>query len=422
MTRVWLCFAVVVGGAGVAHAEDTLTIDQAVQLALSRNERARITELDVVQAHAGVDRARVAFLPVLAAAGQYELHPRDKAPKNVASGDLELTQPIFAPSAFPLYDEAKHLLEAQLSQTVDDKRVLAFDAARAFVAVLLAQRVVEAAQKELLTANADVADTDAQFKAQLVSSNDVTRAKINLAGTERDLATEKGDYDAALVALAYILNSKPPSHLADPTALLDAGKKPLGTIDPLVGQGIAQRPDLAAHKSAAVAAHDFAREPRWRFLPSLGFIGELAATTDPQGNPAYHTDGFIGAQASWDIWDAGARAADAKQRDAAAQIADLQTDMLARSVENDVRTAAAQLAAAQNALSGAQDAVDASRKSADETAILYRQGLTQAIELVDANEQRFAAEVSYAEAEYAVVSAYLALRQAMGLGPLEDLK
>ena len=29
---------------------------------------------------------------------------------------------------------------------------------------------------------------------------------------------------------------------------------------------------------------------------------------------------------------------------------------------------------------------------------------------------------SYAEAEYAVVSAYLALRQAMGLGPLEDRK
>ena len=57
----------------------------------------------------------------------------------------------------------------------------------------------------------------------------------------------------------------------------------------------------------------------------------------------------------------------------------------------------------------------AARKSADETAILYRQGLAKAIELVDANEQRFLAEVNFAEAEFSVANAYLAL--APGDGP-----
>jgi outer membrane protein TolC len=63
--------------------------------------------------------------------------------------------------------------------------------------------------------------------------------------------------------------------------------------------------------------------------------------------------------------------------------------------------------------------VTASRKSADETAILYHQGLAKAIELVDANEQRFLAEVTYAEAEFSLASAYFALLQAMGRGPLD---
>jgi outer membrane protein TolC len=134
-----------------------------------------------------------------------------------------------------------------------------------------------------------------------------------------------------------------------------------------------------------------------------------------------HTvDGTISLNASWSIYDAGARSADARARDASAAIADLSSTALVRSVDAQVRSAAMLLAAAQAALGAAQDAVVAGRKSADETAILYHQGLAKAIELVDANEQRFVAEVSYAEAEYSVASAYLALRQAMGNGPLEE--
>ncbi|HEY1552757.1 MAG TPA: TolC family protein [Kofleriaceae bacterium] len=421
MTRVWVSIVVVIACAGAAHADDTLTIDQAVQLALTRNERSRITELSVVEADAGVARARVAFLPVLAANGAWTLHPVDKEPKNVETGDLALTQPIFAPSAFPLYDQAKHLLEAQLAQTVDDKRLLAFDTARAFFAVLLAQRVVDAAQRELDTATYNVKQTDAQYHAAIVSSNDVTRAKVDLAGSQRELATDQGNDNAALVALGFLVNTPAPKKLTTPDALFAAGKQPVGSVDELVAQAVAHRPDLVARKATAVAAHDFAREPRWRYLPSLGFLGELTTTSNNQPGTD-RLDGFVALQASWTIWDGGAREADSKSRDAAAEIEDLQTKMLVRSVANDVRTAAVQLTAAQNALSGAQDAVDASRTSVVETSKLYDNGLAKAIELVDANEQRFTAEVSYAEAEYAVANAYLALRQAMGLTPLEDRK
>jgi outer membrane protein TolC len=85
-----------------------------------------------------------------------------------------------------------------------------------------------------------------------------------------------------------------------------------------------------------------------------------------------------------------------------------------------VRSSAALLASAQQALGASTDAAEAARKSADETAILYHQGLAKAIELVDANDQRFLAEVNLAEAEFTVATAHLALRQAMGLGPIGD--
>ena len=395
-----------------------LRLGDAIQLALTRNERARIAELDVVVADAGVEKARVAFLPVLAANGNDTLHPRD-TPLDTANGALTLSQPLFEPSAWPLLDEAQHNLSGQRAQSADDKRLLAFDAARAFFSVLLAEEVVQAAQRKLDTAKADLADTNAQVRAQLVSSNDVTRAQIGLASSVRELASDQGNLDAAYVQLAFVIKERVTSGLEVPAALLEAGTKPLPAVETLVAASLGRRPDLAARKDFALAAHDFAREPRMRWFPTLSLAAQLTANsqTDRSG---HEVAGTVALNASWTIFDAGARTADARSRDASAEIADLTTDSLVRTIDAQVRGAAASLRSAQDALIAAQDAMTASRKSADETAVLYHQQLAKAIELLDANEQRFAAEVNFAVAEFSVASAYLALRQAMGLDPIGE--
>jgi outer membrane protein TolC len=418
-----LVAAITVGTVGRPSAAEPLTIDRAVQLALAHNERAGITALDVTVAEAGVAKARAAFLPVLGASGGETYTPFDKSSTgkpstNDLKGSLTLTQPLVAPSALPLYDQAKHSLDAQEAQTVDDRRQLAFDTAKAYIAVLLADEVVQAAQKKLETARADVADTNAQVKAQLTSSNDVTRANISLAGSVHELAADQGNLDAAYVALELLVVSPVPRGLSSPAALLAASGKPLPPIDTLVAAGLKRRPDLAAKKASALAAHDFAREPRYRTLPTVS--AQAATNGDSAGTKDGHdVDMSLGLTASWTLYDAGVRYADARSRDAQAAIADLETRALERSIDAQVRSAAAQLAASQQALAAARDAVTASQKSADETAILYHQGLAKAIELVDANEQRFLAEVTYAESEFSLASAYFALLQAMGRGPLE---
>ena len=420
MARVLMGIAAILLGAQPVHADDSLTLEQAITLALSRNERAQITDLQTVQADAAVERARVAFLPVLNASGNDTIRPRD-TPNNTLTGALQLQQSIINLPAFPLLAQAKHNLAAQQSQTIEDKRQLAFDVAKDYLAVLLAQEVLEAAQKKFDTATADVADTNAQFKAQLVSSNDVTRATISLETSVRELAQDRSQLDTATIELGFVINAPAPKLLAPPSSLLDAGKNAPSGVDALVSQSISARPDLVVRKEVALAARDFAREPRYRYFPTLGFIGQLTAQ-DPADQHDHHVDGSLQFAASWSIYDGGARTADARSRDAAAEIAELNTKVLVRSIDLEVRTAVAQLISAQGAAVAAKDAATAAAKSASETAILYHQGLAKAIELVDANEQRFEADVSFAEAEYSVANAYLALRQAMGLGPLEEKK
>ncbi len=144
----------------------------------------------------------------------------------------------------------------------------------------------------------------------------------------------------------------------------------------------------------------------------------MTETSNP-GATGHNTDGTLTGTLTWTLYDAGRVAtADKHSRDASADIADLQVVALDRQIKSQVGLAVASLESSQGAFRAAADAVTASRKSVSETATLYRQGLATALELTDANDSRFEAEVGYVSAEFAMALAYLALRQAMGLDPL----
>ena len=403
-----------------APAEWGLKFAEAIQLALTRNERARIADLNVVVADAAVEKARAGFLPVLNFNGndtQTALVATGQ-PHNVAAGNLVLTQPIINASAYPLYAQAKALAEAQYAQNIDDKRVLGFNAASGFFAVLSASAVVDAATRQLENAKANVADTQARAEAQLTSSNDVTRAKVDQAGSGRELEADKGALANAYIQLAFLLNAPVSGPLVSPDATLAAAQAPPGPPDALVKFAVERRPDVLVDKQQAIAAHHFAHEPLLRLVPTLNLQGTASGTSNaPPTTKAWNQE-TLAAVLTWTLYDAGARYADKHSRDAQAQIADLNLQQLVRNVDAQVRSAVALLLAAQAEFQVAAQARDAARQNVDETAILYRQGLAKAIELVDANDSRFTAEVNYASAQYAMAEAYLNLRQAMGLDPL----
>lgn len=423
-TKIALAGAVAMLSAQSAMAQEAapgqLTLDQAVNLTLTRNERARISDLEVVVADAAVEKAFTAFLPVLgtSASGTQHATALPKATINSGQAGVTLSQPIVNAPAFPLYAQAKKLADAQREQNVDDKRLLAFSAASAFFGVLNAQDVVTAAQRQRDNAKANLSDTQARAQAQLTSSNDVTKAQSDLAGAQREVENDQGSLDNALVQLAFTLNAPVPTNLVPPRTTLDAAAKPVGGADALVRFALDHRPDVRVARYQAGAAHDFASEPMLRLVPTLGLQGQALATTTTSPITGRHDDETITATLSWTLYDAGVRYADKHTRDAQAEIADLDTQLLLRTVDSQVRSAVALLAAAQLAFRDAGDAKKFAQQNVDETSVLYKQGLSTALDLVNANDSRFTADVDYATAEYAMAQAYLTLRQALGLDAL----
>jgi len=407
---------------GVAQA-DALRLDEAVRLALARNENAKIADDQVVVADAAVDKARTAFLPIVAAAGTNTARPYQVSksgtvvlPYDQATSSTTIAQPILVASAFPLLRQAQRLLDAQRASSTDAKRLLAFTAATAFFQTLSSEEVLQAANRSADAAKANLLDAQARVDAQLNSSNDVTRAQLDLANAEEQVANNAGTVDRAYIQLGFVLNATVQGPLAQPDATLKAAATPPPKVDDLIAIGVQRRPDLLAARHAARAAVLFAEEPMLRIVPTVGLTAGVAGNSFSSSGRVF--DETAAATITWTIFDAGVRYADKRSRDGQASIAYLQYELLSRSVGNDVRNAIATLVASQNALRFARDADTAAIKSADETGTLYKQGLATALELTDANDSRFEADVGLVSAELATALAYLSLRQAMGLDPL----
>lgn len=395
-----------------------LTLNDAVQLTLTRNERAKISDLNVEVADAAVQKAFTAFLPLLTATGSDALqnYTSRGAPNDVGNAALTLNQPLLNASAFPLYGQSKRLADAQRSQNVDDRRLLAFAAASAFFAVLNAQDITQAAQRQLDNAKANLDNTQARAQSQLSSSNDVTKAQVDMMNARHEIENDKGTLESAFIQLAFTLNATVPSALQPPQATLDAAQRVPGALDTLVKLARDHRPDVLVAKYQALAAHDFADEPLMRTIPTLGVQGQASATTNSAtGHPDQET---LTATLTWTLYDAGVRYADKRSRTAQADIAELNLQYLLRNVDAQVHGAVVSLAAAQASFRVAADGVKFAKQNVDETTILYKQGLGTALELVNANDSQFTAEVNYATAEFAMAQAYLALRQALGLDAL----
>src|SRR5688572_27555766 len=126
-----------------------LTVDQAIDLALARNERAAISRQEVVAAEARVDRARAFFFPDVVLTGSYTRRARATTFQKVdafsATGTATLN--LFDARAFPLYRAAKLDRDAARASSADDRRLLAFEAADAFLLTLGEEQVLAAAER-----------------------------------------------------------------------------------------------------------------------------------------------------------------------------------------------------------------------------------------------------------------------------------
>jgi len=406
----------IVLSASISAQEAALTLERAVTLAQERNERTAIADTAVQAAEARLGLARTAFLPRVDINGNWRTDYSDPTDRTLSAAAL-VTQPLFEPRAFPLMRMARFERDAARLSATESKRILGFDAAATFLITLSFEQVQLAAQRRRDFAQTNLDDVRARFEAGLVSSNDVTRAELELATAVRGVAQAVGDVQASRVELETLLKSEVES-LSPPVRLLELAAAPPVPAQTVIAAAQQRRSDIAASRAGVEALRAFAQEPRAGFLPSVGLLAQTRNINDGPVT-SRENDAFIGVSMNWPVFDAGIRKAQTAERGARVRGAELELEASLRNVEREMRVAAVQLNTEQAALREATAGLRAANKNADETTILYREGLASALELADATQRLFEAEVAEVTARYRMAVAYLSLREAEGLAPVE---
>jgi outer membrane protein TolC len=406
-----------------------LTLDQAVNLALERNERALATHEDITAADARVARARSYFLPTITSTGAYIRRAYEVkrvvgdsevviSRFNALSQTFALNLTLFDARSLAGLSAVKARRNADVAAAAESRRQLAFEVGQAFLATLGTTQVQEASNRRLAFAKQSLEAAKARYSAGLASINDVTRAELEYATAEVGVTQVKGQVETSVLQIGYLLDAPEAvrGRLVVPDFLIEAASSEAADPEALVAEALARRLDVGSLRWVAAAQRTLAKTPMLGWIPSLSASGQYRMTNEASfNNRTWNWN--VGATLSWTLFDGLTRFADRKEQKALAKLADLDVKAATRRVDVEVREALVSLANQRASLKQASAAYDVAKKNAAETAELYRQGLASALEVADANVRLFEAEVGLVQERYGLGIAFLNLEASLGLDP-----
>jgi outer membrane protein TolC len=409
--------------------DDVLTLETAIQMALTRNERSLAADELVITAQARVARARSYFLPSLTATGVYTRRPFEVKRTvqnaeiviqkyNALSGVAALNLTLFDSHGIPALRQAKADRTAEQYASAESKRELAFEVSNAFLMTLGVDQVLEAARHRYEYAKQAYDAARARYSAGLVGVNDVTRAELEYATAEMGITQVQGQVETTYLQLGNLLGDPAATkkNLEIPELLLQAAEEKSLEVGPLVAEAQNRRLDLNSLRYRAQAQHALMLEPTLRWFPSLSLNAQYRYTNEP-GLSGRSTNWNAGLTLTWALFDGFARNADYREQRSLAYLADLDVKAAMRQVDLEVREALVSLTNQRASFKQASIANEVAKRNAKEIAELYRQGLASALEVADANVRLFEAEVTLVQERYGLAIAYLNLEAALGLDP-----
>jgi outer membrane protein TolC len=413
----------------LAAQDKPLTLDEAVRLALERNEMSRSNQESVLAANARVQSARSYFFPAVTSTSTYTRRAYEVrrlvgdsevviSRYNALAETLGLNMVLIDVRSLSGLAAVKAQRNADVAAAAENQRQLAFDVSQAFLATLGVDQLRGAAQRRFDYASQNLEAAKARYAAGLVSVNDVTRTELEYATAEVGVTQNTGQLETATLQLGYLLDAPDAvrGKLVVPEFLIEAASAEAADAEALIEEALARRLDVGSLRWTASARRNLAKAPMLGWVPSLSASGQYRLTNEAAfNNRTWNWN--VGATLTWSLFDGGARFGQDKEQKALARIADLNLQAAVRRVDVEVRNALVSLDIQRAAVKQARAAQQVAQKNAAETSELYRQGLASALEVADANISLFDADVALVRQRFTLGVSFLNLEAALGLDP-----
>jgi outer membrane protein, heavy metal efflux system len=395
----------------LAPASVTVSLDDAIQMALRHNHNLLAARTTIQQSEAEEITANLRPNPVILSDWQF--------------------LPIFQPSQFSadyldntaqfdlgvsyLFERGKkrqHRLRAARDITAqtrslvaDSERGLAFSVASGFINVELAESTLALAQQDLQSFQNTVEIAQARYKAGDIGEDDLLKIKLQMLQFETDVSAAKLARVQGLSDLRQLLGYESIAADYDVTGLFDY--QPVkGNVDDFQAMALQNRPDLRAAQQGVTAANS--QHALQQAIGKRDITGEVNYT-----HIGYLNDISLFGQMQMPVFDRNqgeiARAAYAVTQ------AQEQERFANGQVMTDVRDAFENLRTNDQVVGLYRSGyLDEARESRDISEYAYRHGAASLLDFLDAERSFRATQLAYRQAIASYLLATEQLRQAVG--------
>lgn len=340
--------------------------------------------------------------------------PTIVGPFNYFDVRARLSQTLADFTALNNYRSAKETLRANQLYAQDSRDLVVLAVGGAYLQVIAAQARVNSAKAQLDSANALYQQTAQQKSVGLVAQIDVNKSEVQMLTQKQRLATLQNDLSKQKINLArltglapndrYDLTDEVPYQAAPPLAQEDA-----------VQQALKDRPDIKAADAQIKAAERTLAAARAERYPSLAFNADYGdiGLNPAQSHPTFSASGTL----SIPIFRGGRVEGDIEQANAALSQRKAEMEDLRSRVEADVRNAFLDLEAATSQVEVSRQNLDVTRQTLDLTRQRFDAGITDAVDVAQAQATVAGAELDYINSVFAHNVAKLSLARAVGGAP-----
>ena len=431
---------------GIASAQMHLSLNQAIEIALSDNPTIKVADLEIERYDYVYKQTVSSLYPQVSVSGQYSLAIRNQqmaeglsfGGKNTFNATASLSLPLFAPS---VYRQMK-LTKTQMAMAVESARANRIDMVAAvrssFYNVLLAEQSMKVLQEAYETTQRVVDNTKELFENGLAAEYDYITAQVQLSNLKPQLLqAEKGieltklqlkmylsipeeveiniigeldnfrdnvlmhtDYDVDLSKNTTIVNLELQSEL------LDHQEKLIQTT---------RMPTIAAFGQISYIGQE-----RVNLGGLLGVL-DGGATTENQSKFWWQYPINIGAQISIPLFAGFNKTNQIKAiRNQRAQL-DIQRDYAERGVKLQVQQSINTLLTARETMLANELTVEQAQKAYEISYTRYSAGAGTILELNNSLLTLTQAQLNYSQAIYDYLSAHAAYEKALGVEAPEQM-
>ncbi len=391
-----------------------LTLAEAYHIALKHNAVVMQSVQQLNQAQADVKIATSPLLPQVSLTAEAV---RQKSlgvfgPKHYSDVGVSLSQSIYKGGQY-YHDRSasQYAATGQEYSLYRTRQEILYAVATHFYNALLARRSVEIAQNQLIRAQRQLQLAEQRQTVGLVSKTAVLRARVQVAAAKEAIEQAKNQHVVALERLALEMGvNQAPVSLVEPEEMKWHAK----SINDYITEALANRQDLKSAKDSVKAAEERIKAQKANFIPSLALTGSY--TRANSNDHFYGANHFweIGLHASYPLFTGFRDREEVFKALAAKRQADAALLRLKQEVRVAVRSAYADVQTQQKLIKNLTDQVNSARANYQQVTAEFEEGVSSAVDVVDAQTALNEAELQLANAYYQYQLDQLNLKVAEG--------